>query len=341
MRFAKRVLSMVCAASLIVGCLAGCGSSGSTASSGGDSDDQIVITVGHTSQTSEPYHLGLLAMQEKLDELTNGRVKLDIHANSELGGEREMLEAVQAGNLQMCVAPTAQLSNFDESFKVFDLPYLFQSREHAYKVWDSDIGTQIAETLPQKNMRLLTYYEAGVRHLMTTKKAVNSMDDLKGLKVRTVENEIHIAAWKAFGANLTPMAYNELYTGLEQGTVDGAEAANTNYYSQAFYEVSKNWATIGWLIMGCGLVVNEEWFSNLDEETQQAITEAAVYSATVERDEYKQLDDECYQKLVDAGVNITEPDTEPFKQVAQTVWEEYADEVGGMDLINSIEDMAQ
>lgn len=340
MRRTKRVISLLCAGAMLLGMLSGCGSSQESAGNTGE-DETIVIKVGHTAQTTEPYHLGLEAMQEKLDELTGGKVVLEIHANSELGGERDMLDQVQLGDIQMCIAPTAQLSNYDSNFKIFDLPYLFEDREHAYAVWDSEIGQEIASTLTEKNMRLLTYYEAGVRHLMTTDKAVTAMEDLKGMKIRTVENDIHMAAWSAFGANPTPMAYNELYTGLEQGTVEGAEAANTNYYSQAFYEVSGNWAMVSWLIMGCGLVVNEGWYAGLDEDIQTAIAEAAAYSAGVEREDYQQLDEECYQKLVDAGVNITEPDLIPFKEAAQTVWEEYADEVGGMDLIESIRAMAE
>lgn len=346
----KRALSLLLAAVLMVTCMAGCGSNTATSSQSdqnaqdtttdSSSDDaSIVIMVGHSAQSTEPYQLGLEAMDEKLQELTDGKVKLEIYPNCTLGSEREMVESVQAGNLQMCIAPTAVLSNFDENFKIFDLPYLFTSRDHAYKVWDSDLGQQIASTLTDKNMKLLSYYEAGVRHLMT-KTPVNSIDDLKGLKIRTMENDIHLAAWTAFGANPTPMAYNELYTALEQGVVDGAEAANTNYYSQAFYEVSNNWAQISWLIMGCGLVVNQEWYDSLDADIQDAIVEAAAYSAGIEREDYQTLDKECYDKLVEAGVNVTEPDLEPFKTAAKQVWEQYADEVGGMDLINQIEAMA-
>lgn len=319
--------------------IVGCGNSDSDSSSDKSSNDaeKKVLKIGHTAQETEPYHIGLKAMDEKLQELTNGQLSLEIYPNSTLGDERQMIEAVQSGDLDMVLTANGTLANFSEDFLILDLPYLFRDWEHAWKVLDGEIGQEISESLKDKNLRVLAYVSAGLRHIMS-KEPVNSIDDLKGLKLRVIQNPIHIDTFKAFGANPTPLAYSELYTGLQQGVVDAAEAANTNYLNQKFYEVADHWALVGWMRFISEIVINEQLYNSLTDEQKSALEEAALYAADVERKEYEQADEKAFDELKNLGVKVTEPDVTPFQEAAKKVWEQYADKVGGMDRIQKIQD---
>ena len=130
---------------------------------------------------------------------------------------------------------------------LFELPFLFENAEHLFAVLDSDIGESLAPAFEERGFHLMSYYSLGLRHIMTTEKPIESIEDLRGLKVRTMESPLHLEVFQAFGASPLPMAYSELYMALETGVIDGAEAANSNYYSKRFFEVAPHWAHVGWL----------------------------------------------------------------------------------------------
>lgn len=318
---------------LIVGC------SNNQQSSNGNSSEELVLKVGHTSSEIEPYHEGILAMNEKLNELSDGKIRLDIYPNSTVGDERQMIEAVQGGDLDMVITSNTPLSNFSQDFMTLDLPFIFRDTDHAWNVLNGEIGEEISSNLPEKNMRVLSYFYAGYRHLMNNEKPINSIEDLEGLKVRVVLNPIHLDAFTAYGANPTPLSYNELYTGLQQGVVEGAEAANTNYLQQNLYEVADHWAQIGWMHLISELIINEELYSSLTTEQQDILQEAALYAAEIEWEIYIQKDQDALEELKELGVQITEPDRTPFIEISEQIWEEYADQSGGMDRIQRIQEV--
>lgn len=206
-------------------------------------DGRIILRAGHTTNVDEPYHLGLLEMARIVNEESDGRVEIRIYPSMQLGGEKAMIEGLLLGAIDIVVTANGSVTNFVPGMGVLDLPFLFRSREHMYTVLDGDVGDQLAGRLEKRGFHLLAFYEAGVRHIMTSDQPVNSIDDLSGLKMRTMPVPAHIASFNAFGANAVAVDYGELYGGLQTGLVDGAEAANTNYQNKKFYEVAPHWAS--------------------------------------------------------------------------------------------------
>ena len=155
---------------------------------------------------------------------------------------------------------------------------------------------------------------------MSRDRVVERTEDLKGLKIRTMENPLHLQAFEAFGANPLPMAYGEVYTALEQGVIDGAEAARSNYLSKRFFEVAPNWSEIGWMYLVQPLLMSERFFSSLSRQDQDAVFAAARKAVEAEREEYQRQDAEALSKLEAAGVRFTHPETGALLELAREVW---------------------
>lgn len=298
------------------------------AACGGESDlnpgdDHIILRAGHTTNVDEPYHLGLLEMARIVREESNGRIELRIYPSMQLGGEKAMIEGLLLGAIDIVVTANGSVTNFVPGMGVLDLPFLFRSREHMYSVLDGAVGDQLADRLAERGFHLLAFYEAGVRHIMTSERAVNSIDDLSGLKMRTMPVPAHIASFNAFGANAVAVDYGELYGGLQTGLVDGAEAANTNYQNKKFYEVAPNWAQLGWVMLTADLLMSQKRFAALPPDVQEILTRAARQSALLERRLYADSDNSLLETLQRQGVNVTYPDPAPFREASRTVYDEF------------------
>ncbi len=285
--------------------------------------DTIVLKAGHSANEDEPYHIGLTEFARIVDEKSDGRVQVQIFPNNQLGNEKEMVEGLLLGTVDITVPSNGVVTNFVKKLGIFDLPFLFRDREHMYKVMDGEVGQILNESMQEKGFRLLGFYEAGIRHIMTRNKAIESYDDLQGLKIRTMGVPAHVASFNAFGANATPLAYGELYGALQSGLVDGAEAANTNYNSKKFYEVAPHWAQIGWTALVADLIMSEQKFQSLPEDIQAILSEAGLQSAAVERAAYSESDNSLLDSLTSKGVKVTKPDPGPFRDASQTVYDEF------------------
>ena len=168
-------------------------------------------------------------MAEHLETATGGKATIEIFPNMQLGGEVEMIKQVLTGSLDITSPSNAPLTNFVPELKIFDMPFLFRSEEHMINVLRGPVLGEINNIVAKRGIRLLGVYNVGVRHIMT-KEPLESFADLQGRKIRTMQSKYHMAAFNAFGANATPISYAELYSSLQTGVVDGAEAANTNYF---------------------------------------------------------------------------------------------------------------
>ncbi|CAN7454034.1 TRAP transporter substrate-binding protein [Pararhizobium sp. LjRoot238] len=280
------------------------------------------LKASHSAANTEPYQTGLQTFADRVRELSGGRVEVTIYPNNQLGNEKEVLEGLLLGTVDFAVTANGVLGNFVPSVGIFDLPFLFRDREHLYKVMDGPVGDQLKADVTGPGFHLLAFYEAGIRHLLT-KTPVESIGDLANLKIRTMQVPAHISAFKAFGANPTPMAYGELYGAIQSGVVDGAEAANSNYYAQKFFEVAPNYAQISWTALVAELLMSETRLKSFPEEIQQAILQAAAESANVERKAYADADGRLLNELIAKGVKVTYPDVAPFRTASQGVYEEF------------------
>ena len=220
---------------------------------------QVILKAGHSQNAGEPMDVGLKLMGEHVEKATKGAYKIETFPNMQLGGEVEMIKQVMTGALDITSPSNAPLTNFVPELKIFDMPFLFRDEAHMLKVLRGPVLGEINKIVSKRGIRLLGVYNVGVRHIMT-KSRVKSIDDLKGLKIRTMQSKYHMAAFGAFGANATPLNYAELYSSLQSGVVDGAEAANTNYVEKKFYEVAPYWAQIGWTILTAPIIMSEKKF---------------------------------------------------------------------------------
>jgi len=283
----------------------------------------IVLKASHNANADEPYGLGMTKMGDLLSAATNGQAKIDVFANAQLGDEMESIQGTQMGTVDIAVTSNETLTNFDPDLSVFSLPFLFKdSAQMDRALADPAVIAAVSDSLKAKGFHLITFFSAGTRHIMT-KKPIEQMSDLDGLKIRVMQNPAQVAAFKAFGANPTPMAYTELYGGLETGVVDGAEAANTNYYAKKFYEVAPDWAMVGWLELVAPVIMGEAEYEKLPADVKAALDKAGAEAGAYQRKIYKESDDKTFGELEAAGVKVTHPDLAAFRKAAAPIQAEY------------------
>ena len=300
------------------------------------STDKIVLKAGHTANANEPHHLGLLEMDRILSEKSNGRVELQIYPSMQLGSEKTMIEGLLLGTIDIVVTANGSAANFVPQLGILDLPFLFRDRDHMYRVMDGPVGQEFEKLMEERGFHSIGFYEAGFRHLMTSKKPVHSYEDLAGLKIRTMPVPAHISSFNAFGANAVAVDYGELYGGLQTGLIDGAEAANTNYDLKKFYEVAPHWAQIGWILIVADVIMSEKKFHPLPPDIQEILINAGRQSADLERQIYADSDNKLLPLLQRKGVIVTYPDPAPFREVSKTVYDEYVTTEENRELLNAI-----
>ena len=296
---------------------------------------RITIKASTSTAANEPAVKGLEVFAREVEAATGGRIGVEIYPNNALGNERDVIELTIIGAVEIATPSNAPLATFAPELLVFDLPYLFRDRPHMYEVLDGPIGRRFEEPLAERGLVLLGYFEAGLRHVMTRDRPVERTEDLSGLKIRTMENPLHLRAFEAFGANPLPMAYGEVYTALEQGVIDGAEAARSNYFSKRFFEVAPNWSEIGWMYLVQPLVMSERFFSSLSPGDQAAVRAAARKAVEAEREEYQRQDEAALAELEAAGVRFTHPETGALLGLAREVWRNAGEDVD-LSLVEAI-----
>ncbi len=237
-------------------------------------DKTYIIKAALAHNPGEPQVRAMQLFKQAVEEEAAGRIRVEIYPNNQLGNQRDVIEGIQLGTIEMsCVS--AVMAAFIQEVNLFELPFLFKNRDHLYAVLDSDIGKSLGPAMTRRGFHLLGYFDAGVRHIMTTDRPVRELADLKGLKIRTMENPLHLSAFRAWDANPLPMAYGEMYTALEQGVIDGAEAANTNYLAKRFYEPASYWAQVGWIHLVEYVIMSRVFYERLPEAYRRTINWAA------------------------------------------------------------------
>jgi len=297
---------------------------------------EFVIKIADESGPGEPAVIAMDSFAKNIEEKSKGRIKVEKYLAGQLGNERDCFEGAQLGTLEMTIVATALAANWVPALNLFELPFLFENRDHWWAVLDSEIGMGFAEDFDAQGLRLLGYFDLGSRHIMTVEKVINSIDDLKGLKIRTMENPAHLDAFKAFGANPTPMAYGELYTSLQTKVIDGGEAANVNYNAKKFYEVAPNWAQVGWMRCTGVVVMDKAFYDKLPPDLQQLVDDEAKAAIKYERELYKEKDEGLLPELEGLTNQITYPDRTPFIEASSAVYDKWADKVGGREKIDAI-----
>jgi TRAP-type transport system periplasmic protein len=237
---------------------------------------------------------------------TNGRYKVETFYNGALGGERESIEAVQLGTQELAFSSSGPVPNFVPEAKILDVPFLFRDKAHARAVLDGPIGQELLTKFDAKGFKALAWGENGFRHMTNSKRNVNAPEDLKGLKMRTMENPVHIAAYKGLGIITTPMAFPEVFTALQQGTVDGQENPLPVIMSAKFSQVQKHLSLTGHVYSPCILVMNKGSFEKLSAADKTAFLEAAKVAVKANRDRVDQDDANGVKELRAQGMTVIE-----------------------------------
>ena len=235
--------------------------------------------------TAQNSHQGVAidTFAREVEKRTGGRYKIQTFYNGSLGGERESIEAVQLGTQELAFSSTGPVPNFVPETKILDVPFLFRDKAHARAVLDGPIGQDLLTKFDAKGFKALGWAENGFRHMTNSKRSVQGPDDLKGLKMRTMENPVHIAAYKGFGIITTPMAFPEVFTALQQGTVDGQENPLSVIIAAKFDQVQKHLSLTGHVYSPCIWVMNKAAFDKLSAADKQHFLDAAKEATKANR----------------------------------------------------------
>jgi tripartite ATP-independent transporter DctP family solute receptor len=302
---------------------------------GGD-PDVFVLKVASSAPADEPGSQALQRFVDTVNEKAGGRIEARLFAAAALGNDRDVTEGLKLGTVEMQMSSNSTLATFVPEVYVFEMPFLFEDNEHMFAVLDSEIGDSFRPALEREGFHLMGYFTFGLRHIMTTEKPIDTMADLGGLKIRTMESPPHLDAFAAFGASPLPMAYNELYTSLETGVIDGAEAANSNYYSKKFYEVAPYWAQVGWLRLVAPVIMSKAFYDSMPRDLQELVDQTVEDLEDYERRLYTEVDAQRLRDLEAAGVSVTYPDRAAFVEASSTVYEAWLERIGGRNQLDAI-----
>ena len=342
----KKMVQLLTSAMLVAALLTGCGgASGETQTHGaGTADEPLKIQLAHADTESEDgiHQKMAVLFQGYVSDLSGGTMEIEIVGNGQLGGERDLVEGMQLGTIEMASTANMVLSNFDPRFAVLDLPYLITDYETAYRVLDSDVIQDLQDSFAeQSGVRVLAYGQGGFRQVIGNV-AVNSLADMHGMKVRVPESDIYIDTFSALGANPTPLAYSETFTALQQGTVDAFEITPAVVLSAGFWEVCSDMNMTNHLFSPNPLMISENLFQSLTEEQQDILTEAAAKAAADQRQWLEDGEADTMAQLEEKGMTINYPDLEELQNaVADSgLYEKYQETIGA-DLFSAVQELCQ
>ena len=287
-------------------------------------DGKIVIRMAQASAADGAIGLSMDNFAKDVEEKSNGRIVVHTFHNGQLGTERENIESVQMGNLDIAVVNQSVLVNFFPDISVFDLPYTITSTEHADKVFLGEIGQSFLNKLSEVRLHGLAIWESGFRNLTNSKRQINSADDVKGLRIRVMENKIHQDLWGALGADPVPMSWSDAYTGMQQGAIDGQENPATVIDKNNVVEVNKNMAMTEHCYSTVFLVMAPKTWDRLSPEDQKLITDCMNQASLDERALSRKMDKEAITTLESKGMVVTYPDKSLFIERSKPVRDFYS-----------------
>lgn len=353
-----KMLACLVMACMMTLSLIGCGGGGSTpapadddktpasdngGSTGGDAGgEKIVWRLAHTCTEDIALHIMAVQIAEEISEETNGNFVIEVYPNSQLGGNREALEGMQFGTIEMTIPNVGSLGGYSDSITALELPYIISdisNFDDANAVYNTDVMQPVYDELAQSGIKWVASWCQGIRHLTTTKTPVHTPADMKGLKIRTMESEMHMAHFNALGANAVPMAFSEVFTALQQGAIDGQENPYCNIYTQGMHEVQGYIIETAHIFDITPVLVAQSAFDALPAEYQELLVNK-FFNATL--DEWQMSmdqNDEYKQMILDTGkceiIELSTEERQAFRDAAQPVYDQYI-EKHGSDFLDAI-----
>jgi len=283
--------------------------------------DQKVLYFAHSLPITHPVHKGILDMQQFVDEKSGGKLQIKVFPDGQLGTEREVLELLQIGSIAMTKVSAAAMSNFAPEYKVMSVPYLFRDSEHLFDVLEGEVGQELLEGGTEYLLRGLCFYDAGSRSFYTKSKPIQSPEDLDGLKIRVMNDQMSVDMVNTLGASATPMAYGELYTALQQNVVDGAENNIPSFVTSNHYEVCKNYSYDQHTMVPDVVVIGTRFWDTLSDREKEWLQSAALESVEKQKRYWQETIKENLKVLQKAEVKFFYPDKSLFAAKAGPVME--------------------
>ena len=297
---------------------------------------QHTFALSHYGSPSDTVTKATEFMAKRANELSNGRITIKLHPNSELGSSDTQIDGARMGTIDIVVVGNPYYTTFNEELNLLDLPFLFKNEEHVEKVLAGEVGNHLLKSLENSNLKGLAFYEIGFRDITNSKKTVKTVADVSHLKLRTTPNPAHIAAFKEWGANPTPMPFNEVYFSLKTGVIDGQENPVHHIYNNNLQEVQKYLSLTHHAYTSAPMSMNLDRFNSLDKEDQDILLQAAKEGAELEKKLNLEENKVYLGKLKEQGMLVEEsPDTSSFQVGAQKAWDDYAKKFGN-EMINKI-----
>ena len=287
------------------------------------------LNLGFVGRVTAPEGIAMTAFAEEIKTKTNGRITIRLHPGGALGGDREVLEGVQIGTIDLTVLSTSVIANFVPELQVFDIPFLFRDFDHAQAVLDGPTGQEILAKFRGKGLQGLAFGGIGFRQLTNSKRPVNGPEDVKGLKIRTQENQIHLLVWRGLGALPTPMALPEVFTALQQGVVDGQENPIGAIINNKFGQVQKYLTLTNHAFTPVGLVMSPAVYDGLSEADKKLFLEAAHRAMVLCKAEVAKVEKTGVETLRQQGMQVVEKvDTAKFQELLKPTFAELGKRFG-------------
>ena len=302
---------------------------------------EYVLRLGHMQTETHPYHKGAMRFKETVERESKGRIRIDIYPSSQLGNGRDQIEGAQIGSIHFHIGSVAPVTNFAPKFNLLNLPYLFESREHAFKVLDGEIGEQIASDLENRGLMNLGYMENGWRHMTNNKKPIKNAADAEGLKLRVQESPPYISFIQSLHSTPVPIPFGELYTALEQHVVDGQENPLAQIYLNKLNEVQQYLTLTSHNYDAAVFIMSKTTYETLPSDLQSIIDDASKEAVEYEREEALKDEEIILEQLKETEIQIEEnPDIESFRESVKPVYKQFENEIG-KDIIKKVEDMRE
>lgn len=356
----KRFTAILLVVFLVVATMAGCGGGGQQESAAADpastepaaSDDaqeaasepeaagnpdaEYKVIAATSNTPTHPYYLGLLELARLLDEKSGGRIALDVFHSAQLGSERDIVEGLQLDTIQFASITSAPLSGFTDAYAIFDLPFLFADVTEARMVCDSEFGQTLLSSMEDDGVVGLSFFENGMRSITNSKRPIEQPEDLQGIKIRTMENPMHMEAFRVMGADPTPMAFGELFTALQQKAIDAEENPFVVIHSSKFNEVQEFLSITEHLYSPAPLLASKTFYDSLPEDLQQVVQEAAIEAADFQRAKCDELSEQLLKELEESGMKVNTVDKAPFVEATQSVYDKYVGDMVSQEAYDQV-----
>ncbi len=289
---------------------------------------KTIIKIGTGVAPDHPENVGARKIKELVEKRAGDRMEVQVFTDGQLGDQRTMVENMRLGTLEMTWVTVGFFGSYEPILNVFESGYLFRDSWHSYKVFDGPMGNEVRGLVEKHGVKLLGFYEAGLRHITNNVRPIRTPADLKGLKIRTPQAKYHLNTLKYMGANPVAMSFGELYTAMQQKVVDGQENPLSNIYKAKFYEVNKYLSLTGHLHLTHMVMYSAKLWEKLPADLQKIVREAVIESQETQRKAVRDDDENLLKELKTKGMQVNEGDREAFRRSVLPLREEAVKEFG-------------